>query len=45
MKITKNSTVFQLSFMPKIFPVNCYIVEEESELTLIDAALPYSAKV
>ncbi|MEB2282838.1 MBL fold metallo-hydrolase [Lysinibacillus xylanilyticus] len=44
MKITKNGTVFQLSFMPKIFPVNCYIVEEESELTLIDAALPYSAK-
>lgn len=44
MKITKNGTVFQLSFMPRIFPVNCYIVEEESELTLIDAALSYSAK-
>ena len=44
MKITKIGTVFQLSFMPRIFPVNCYIVEEESELTLIDAALPYSAK-
>lgn len=44
MKITKIGTVFQLSFMPRIFPVNCYFVEEESELTLIDAALPYSAK-
>ncbi|MFF2177752.1 MBL fold metallo-hydrolase [Lysinibacillus sp. NPDC058147] len=44
MKITKIGTVFQLSFMPRIFPVNCYIVEEENELTLIDAALPYSAK-
>ncbi|MFJ6208473.1 MBL fold metallo-hydrolase [Lysinibacillus sp. NPDC092081] len=44
MKITKIGTVFQLSFLPRIFPVNCYFVEEESELTLIDAALPYSAK-
>ncbi|MFJ7981682.1 MBL fold metallo-hydrolase [Lysinibacillus xylanilyticus] len=44
MKITKIGTVFQLSFMPRVFPVNCYFVEEESELTLIDAALPYSAK-
>ena len=44
MKITKVGTLFQLSFMPRIFPVNCYFVEEESGLTLIDAALPYSAK-
>jgi len=44
MKVSKIGTVFQLSFMPRIFPVNCYFVEEESELTLIDAALPYSAK-
>jgi len=44
MKITKNHTVFQLAFMPRLFPVNCYFVEEENELTLIDAALPYSTK-
>lgn len=44
MKITKIHTVFQLAFMPRMFPVNCYFVEEENELTLIDAALPYSAK-
>ncbi|MEG0261384.1 MAG: MBL fold metallo-hydrolase [Lysinibacillus sp.] len=44
MEITKIGPLFQLSFMPRIFPVNCYIVEEESGLTLIDAALPYSAK-
>ncbi|MFJ7734081.1 MBL fold metallo-hydrolase [Lysinibacillus sp. NPDC097231] len=44
MKITKIGTVLQLSFMPRIFPVNCYFVEEDSELTLIDAGLPYSAK-
>ncbi|MGE7688527.1 MBL fold metallo-hydrolase [Lysinibacillus sp. NPDC097214] len=44
MKIENIGTVFQMSFMPRIFPVNCYLVEEENELTLIDAALPYSAK-
>jgi glyoxylase-like metal-dependent hydrolase (beta-lactamase superfamily II) len=36
-------TVFQLSFLPRLFPVNCYLVEEKDELTLIDTALPYSA--
>jgi glyoxylase-like metal-dependent hydrolase (beta-lactamase superfamily II) len=44
MRVTKIGTVFQLSFMPRIFPVNCYLVEEENELTLIDAALPFSTK-
>ncbi|WP_404459594.1 MBL fold metallo-hydrolase [Oceanobacillus kapialis] len=31
-------------FLKRIFPVNCYLIEEDHELTLIDAALPYSAK-
>ncbi|MEH7123558.1 MBL fold metallo-hydrolase [Bacillus sp. JJ1773] len=44
MKITKMHSVYQLAFMPRLFPVNCYLVEEENSLTLIDAALPYSAK-
>jgi glyoxylase-like metal-dependent hydrolase (beta-lactamase superfamily II) len=44
MRITKEGNLIQLSFLPNIFPVNCYLVEEETELTLIDAALPYSAK-
>ena len=30
--------------LPRAFPVNCYFVEEDDGLTLIDAALPYSAK-
>ncbi|CAH0257209.1 putative metallo-hydrolase YflN [Peribacillus sp. Bi96] len=42
--MTKGGTLFQLSFMPRVFPVNCYFVEEENSLTLIDAALPYSTK-
>ena len=30
--------------LPRLFPINCYFVEEESGLTLIDAALPFCAK-
>ncbi|MCD1260098.1 MBL fold metallo-hydrolase [Paenibacillus athensensis] len=44
MKMTKNGFLYQLAFMPRVFPVNCYLVEEERELTLIDAALPFSVK-
>jgi glyoxylase-like metal-dependent hydrolase (beta-lactamase superfamily II) len=43
-KMIKNGFLYQLTFMENIFPVNCYLVEEEEGLTLIDAALPYSAK-
>lgn len=44
MRLTHEKTVYQLSFLPRAFPVNCYFVEEEDHLTLIDAALPYSTK-
>ncbi|OLN21771.1 hypothetical protein BTO30_13005 [Domibacillus antri] len=44
MRIEKIGSIYQLSFMPRFFPVNCYIVEEETSLTLVDAALPYSVK-
>lgn len=40
----KNGFLYQVTFMPNFFPVNCYLVEEGEELTLIDAALPNSAK-
>ncbi|MEF3310431.1 MBL fold metallo-hydrolase [Paenibacillus sp. GYB004] len=43
MKTTHIGTLYQLTFIPHLFPVNCYLVEEEDGLTLIDAALPYSA--
>ncbi|GAE28199.1 metallo-beta-lactamase family protein [Halalkalibacter wakoensis JCM 9140] len=39
--IRKNH-LYQLTFLPRVFPVSCYLIEEEHELTLIDAALPYS---
>lgn len=44
MRVIHEKKVWQLTWMPRIFPVNAYLVEEEDGLTLIDAALPYSAK-
>lgn len=44
MRMIKKHTVYQLSFLPRFFPVNAYLVEEEDGLTVVDAALPYSAK-
>ncbi|MED4213809.1 MBL fold metallo-hydrolase, partial [Priestia megaterium] len=44
MRMIHEKTVYQLSFLPRVFPVNCYFVEEEDGLTLIDAALPFCAK-
>lgn len=44
MRVKKVGCLYQLSFMPRLFPVNCYLLEEKHELTLIDAALPYSSK-
>lgn len=40
----KKEFLYQVTFMANVFPVNCYLVEEEDGLTLIDAALPNSMK-
>jgi len=45
MRITQNKTIYQLSFMPRLFPVNSYLVAEDDGLTLVDAALPYCGKL
>ncbi|EHS54980.1 MBL fold metallo-hydrolase [Paenibacillus sp. Aloe-11] len=44
MRIVQVQHMYQLTFMPRLFPVNCYLVEENDGFTLIDAGLPYSAK-
>jgi len=41
MRITKVNHIYQLSFMPNFFPVNCYLVEEEDYLILVDTALSF----
>lgn len=44
MRMIHESGLYQLTFLPRFFPVNCYFVEEDDGLTLIDTALPFSAK-
>ncbi|MDR0270747.1 MBL fold metallo-hydrolase [Paenibacillus sp.] len=44
MKKTTVHQITQLSFMPRMFPVNVYLVEEEDDLTLVDAGMPFSVK-
>jgi glyoxylase-like metal-dependent hydrolase (beta-lactamase superfamily II) len=43
-RMLKKRFLLQVTFMASVFPVNCYLVEEDDGLTLIDAALPYSMK-
>ncbi|MEK3877942.1 MBL fold metallo-hydrolase [Paenibacillus sp. FSL M7-0420] len=42
MRVTREGHLHQLTWLPRIFPVNCYLIEEEQELTLIDAGMSYS---
>jgi glyoxylase-like metal-dependent hydrolase (beta-lactamase superfamily II) len=44
MRLIKNGYLYQVTFMANVFPVNCYLVEEEDGLTLIDAALGFCTK-
>lgn len=44
MRISKFGNLYQITLLPRLFPVNCYLYEEENELTLIDAGMPASFK-
>jgi glyoxylase-like metal-dependent hydrolase (beta-lactamase superfamily II) len=44
MRMTKGNKFVQLTYLPRLFPVNCYLVEEADGYTLVDAALPNNAK-
>lgn len=44
MRVTQEGNLLQLTWMPGWFPVNCYLVEEDKELTLIDAAMSFSVQ-
>lgn len=44
MRVTTHGTyLIQLTRLPRLFPVNCYLVREDDGLTLIDTGLPGSA--
>jgi glyoxylase-like metal-dependent hydrolase (beta-lactamase superfamily II) len=42
MRRTNYQNIYQLTLLPHLFPVNCYIYEEETQLTLVDAGMPSS---
>ncbi|NHM31599.1 MBL fold metallo-hydrolase [Neobacillus terrae] len=44
MRAIREGYLYQLTSLARLFPVNCYLIEEEEGLTLIDAAMPFSAK-
>ncbi|MHA7965739.1 MBL fold metallo-hydrolase [Paenibacillus sp. CAU 1782] len=44
MRVIKEGPITQLTYLPKLFPVNCYLVEEKDGLTLIDAGLSLNSK-
>jgi len=44
MNKTTYGPVTQLIFMPNLFPLNCYLVEDEEGVTLVDACMPFVAK-
>ncbi|MFC4600072.1 MBL fold metallo-hydrolase [Cohnella hongkongensis] len=44
MNVTAWGRVTQLSFLPRLFPLNCFLVEEEDGMTLIDAGMPFVGK-
>lgn len=44
MRVAKFNNLYQLTLWPNFFPVNCYIVEEQDELILIDAGMSASFK-
>lgn len=45
MRITSHGKyLYQLTRFPRIFPVNCYLVKEQDDLTLIDTTIPGSEK-
>ncbi|MGV2686127.1 MBL fold metallo-hydrolase, partial [Clostridium perfringens] len=44
MLITTIEHVTQISFLPRLFPVNVYLVEENDGVTLIDTGMSFSQK-
>lgn len=44
LKVQKFNRIVQLTLWPKLFPINCYLYEEQNELTLIDTGMQASFK-
>src|SRR3954462_14899259 len=45
MRIIRHGTyLVQLTLLPRLFPVNCYLVREDDGFTLVDTTLSFRAK-
>nr|WP_234405381.1 hypothetical protein [Listeria weihenstephanensis] len=44
MRNVSQNYITQITTLPFLFPVNCYLITDGDSLTLIDAGLPMSAK-
>ena len=44
MRTSKFETIHQLTFMPHSFPINCYLCEEDDDITLIDTGMGFCWK-
>lgn len=44
MKVTAKNQYWQITTLPHLFPVNCYLVLEKDGLTLIDTGILSHAK-
>jgi len=44
MRITSHKSLHQLTFVPRAFPLNCYLVERENSVILVDAGMPFCGK-
>lgn len=45
MQLTTFGNCTQITFFPRVFPVNCYLVQDDDGLTLIDTGIPSSARL
>lgn len=44
MRMRRFGNIYQLTFLPHLFPINCYLVDEGAELTLVDTGMKFCAK-
>ncbi|WP_143461926.1 MBL fold metallo-hydrolase [Levilactobacillus enshiensis] len=44
MKTKQFGHIYQLTFLPRLFPINCYLVDEGRELMLVDTGMSFCTK-
>lgn len=44
MRMRRFDQIYQLTFLPHLFPINCYLVDEGADLTLVDTGMSFCTK-